>query len=171
MPQPWRHSRAGKTGLWAPDLAIGIPVHCRELGPFNGSFQLKWFYESKTLVIGDLALSAEHLCCNCMYGASSVQKQTGFWLPPDPSRPMATCFGDLPYQKDFCTTSPWQQPALQPRYFQGYLRKPALYKCRLLGQNIHRSRMRLKSDLRYKQGNNGLFIKVRRIAKQARRSN
>lgn len=31
--------------------------------------------------------------------------------------------------------------------------------------------MRLKSDLRYKQGNNGLFIKVRRIANQARRSN
>ena len=45
MPCPWRHSRSGWMGLWAPDGAIGVPVHCRGVG-LHGSLPAQlilWF--------------------------------------------------------------------------------------------------------------------------------
>ena len=30
---PWKHSRSGWTGLRAPDVAVGVPVLCRGVGP------------------------------------------------------------------------------------------------------------------------------------------
>ena len=32
MHHPWRHSRSGWMELWAPDEAVGVPVHCRGVG-------------------------------------------------------------------------------------------------------------------------------------------
>jgi len=44
----WRHSRSGWTGLWAPDLAADIPIHCRGVGldDLYKSFPTKEFYYS-----------------------------------------------------------------------------------------------------------------------------
>ena len=33
MLRPWRHLRSGRTGLWAPDGAVGVSVHCRGAEP------------------------------------------------------------------------------------------------------------------------------------------
>jgi len=40
-----RHPRSGRIGLWAPDGAVGVPVHCRQWDQmaFKGRFQLKPF--------------------------------------------------------------------------------------------------------------------------------
>jgi len=42
-----RHSRSGWTGLWAPDGAVGVPDHCRGVGPdgLQGSLPTQ-FYDS-----------------------------------------------------------------------------------------------------------------------------
>ena len=33
MPHTWVHSRLGWMGLCTPDGAVGVPVHCRGVGP------------------------------------------------------------------------------------------------------------------------------------------
>ena len=45
VPHPWRHSRSGWMGLWAPDGAVGVPAHCWGAGmmAFKCPFQLEWF--------------------------------------------------------------------------------------------------------------------------------
>jgi len=32
LPHPWIHSRSDWTGFWEPGWAVGVPVHCREVG-------------------------------------------------------------------------------------------------------------------------------------------
>jgi len=32
-PRPWRHPRSGWRGFEHPDGAVGVPVHCRGVGP------------------------------------------------------------------------------------------------------------------------------------------
>lgn len=45
-------SHPGWMGLWAPDWAVGVPIHRRELNwmTFKGPFRLKRFYDSSLLL-------------------------------------------------------------------------------------------------------------------------
>lgn len=65
MPHPWRHSQSGWTGLWAPDGAIGISVHCRAKWPLrisynsNGS-KILWFHDSTQDSAGQVPWLCSH---------------------------------------------------------------------------------------------------------------
>jgi len=51
MPNPWRHSRSDGMGSKLTGLAVGDPVHCRELDQMicRGFFQFQGFYDSMIL--------------------------------------------------------------------------------------------------------------------------